>query len=106
MDKAASTSRDIPDASIPDALTSTPGTLGAAGHRQDGHAGPAGSGPSADALPVQIDCGDCVMRDVECGDCLVTVLLGPAPAELDAGEQRAIAALADSGLVPPLRMAR
>lgn len=56
--------------------------------------------------PVHIDCGDCVMRDIACSDCVVTVLLGPPRAELNAGEQRAIAVLADSGLVPPLRMAR
>ncbi len=64
------------------------------------HSGPVDSGP------VHIDCGDCVMRDIACGDCVVTVLLGPPRAELDAGEQRAIAVLAESGLVPPLRMAR
>jgi len=41
-----------------------------------------------------------------CGDCVVTVLLGAPPAgiELDAGERQAIAVLADSGLIPPLRL--
>ena len=53
-----------------------------------------------------IDCDDCAMRDLACGDCVVTVLLG-APAggaEVDEGERRALEVLADSGLVPRLRL--
>lgn len=62
-----------------------------------------------------IDCDACAVRNLECGDCVVTVLLG-APAasgavtpdraevELDGREQAAIAVLASSGLVPPLRL--
>ena len=53
-----------------------------------------------------IDCDDCAVRDLACGDCVVTVLLG-APAggaEVDEGEQRALEVLADSGLVPRLRL--
>ncbi len=50
-----------------------------------------------------VDCDGCVMRDVACGDCVVTFLLGP-PAGLGSVEQVALAALADGGLVPPLRM--
>lgn len=54
---------------------------------------------------VIIDCDRCEMRDIACADCVVTVLLGAPPAvEIDATEQAAIAALADGGLVPPLRM--
>jgi hypothetical protein len=54
-----------------------------------------------------IDCNDCAMRGpVACPDCVVTVLAGapPSPAELDHVEQLAVAALADAGLVPPLRL--
>jgi hypothetical protein len=50
-----------------------------------------------------VDCQGCVMRDVACGDCVVTFLLGP-PEGIGSAEQVALAALADGGLVPPLRM--
>lgn len=54
-----------------------------------------------------IDCDTCAVRDLQCGDCVMTVLLaqrGPATVELDPAEQSALAALADGGLVPPLRL--
>ncbi len=53
-----------------------------------------------------IDCMSCVARPTECGDCVVSVVLGPHPAgvELDADERLAVAVLAGSGLVPPLRL--
>jgi hypothetical protein len=58
-----------------------------------------------------IDCDTCAVRGPACGDCVVTVLLGSRPdrlpgpgAELDPAEQAAIAVLATSGLVPPLRL--
>jgi hypothetical protein len=51
-----------------------------------------------------IDCDTCRVRDLACGDCVVTVLLGPRRADLDGEEQAAIAVLASSGLVPPLRL--
>jgi hypothetical protein len=53
-----------------------------------------------------IDCDSCTVRGLACGDCVVTVLLGvpPAGVELDEAEQAAITALADQGLVPPLRL--
>jgi hypothetical protein len=72
-----------------------------------------------------IDCDGCAARDVACGDCVIGVLLGaPAPAapadhgpeapsdvpsgapivQLDAPERRALAVLADQGLVPRLRL--
>ena len=53
-----------------------------------------------------IDCDGCAVRDVACGDCVVTVLLGgpPGVVEVDEGEQRALEVLADSGLVPRLRL--
>lgn len=45
------------------------------------------------------------MRDVACGDCVVTLLMGPPETlVLDADEARALGALADGGLVPPLRL--
>lgn len=74
-----------------------------------------------------IDCGECAVRGDACADCVVTFLTVPvrpaepaaaggaagsvdaAPAgrvELDAAEQGAIGVLAESGLVPPLRLRR
>jgi hypothetical protein len=55
---------------------------------------------------VLIDCDGCAVRDLACGDCVVTVLLGgpPGVVEVDEGEQRALEVLADSGLVPRLRL--
>ena len=71
-----------------------------------------------------IDCDACTARGPACGDCVVTVLLsgppahghappggvpadgpaGRAPLELDGAERTALANLARSGLVPPLRL--
>ncbi len=64
-----------------------------------------------------IDCDTCAVRGPACGDCVVTVLLGAPPVlgtasppdevdlvDLDTAEQAAIAVLAGSGLVPPLRL--
>lgn len=51
-----------------------------------------------------IDCDTCQVRDLACGDCVVTVLLGSPRVDLDGEEQAAIAVLASSGLVPPLRL--
>ena len=80
-----------------------------------------------------IDCDTCTARGTGCGDCVVTVLLGappgwssadpvvvpmpargpgaevaeaPAPGavvEFDDVERRAVRALAEGGLIPPLR---
>ena len=57
---------------------------------------------------MQIDCERCTARGLGCGDCVVTVLLGAPPdgVDLDDAERQAIAALADGGLVPPLRLTR
>jgi len=65
---------------------------------------------------MHIDCDSCAVRGPACRDCVVTVLLG-APevaqgglggsggqVDLDGAEQAAIAVLAGSGLVPPLRL--
>jgi hypothetical protein len=72
-----------------------------------------------------IDCDDCAVRGSACGDCVIGVLLGspgvsraadPGGAEpsevpsgapivqLDAPERRALAVLADQGMVPRLRL--
>ena len=54
-----------------------------------------------------IDCAQCTARPVGCSDCVVSFLLDdPAESgpELDAAEVAALAVLADSGLVPPLRL--
>ena len=53
-----------------------------------------------------IDCDGCAVRDLACGDCVVTVLLGapPGAVEVDEGERQALEVLADSGLVPRLRL--
>jgi hypothetical protein len=53
---------------------------------------------------VIIDCDSCEVSGLASGDCVVSALLGGPPAELDDGERAAIAALAGSGLVPPLRL--
>lgn len=55
---------------------------------------------------MQIDCDTCAVRGPACGGCVVTVLLGSTPdgVEWDDTERAALGVLADSGLVPPLRM--
>ncbi|MEP6816790.1 MAG: hypothetical protein ABI873_14695 [Marmoricola sp.] len=56
-------------------------------------------------MSVRIDCDSCLVRGLSCHDCVVTVLLGPPPdLSFDEDEQRALDVLAESGLVPPLRM--
>ena len=81
------------------------------------------SDPAASVPGVIIDCGQCTVRGAACTDCVVTFLTigvgpgrrdhdqprasgGPGTADLDAAERDAIAVLAKSGLVPPLRLAR
>lgn len=53
-----------------------------------------------------IDCDSCAVRGPACGNCVVSVLLGAPPTgvEIDDEERAALGALADSGLVPPLRL--
>lgn len=56
-------------------------------------------------MATRIDCDTCAVRGLACHDCVVTVLLGPPPElTIDDDEMRALAALADGGLVPPLRL--
>jgi hypothetical protein len=77
-----------------------------------------------------IDCDRCTVRGAACASCAVPFVAGtvtfvagtvtfvtdavparrgqrgkPAPIELDAAELRALAALANAGLIPPLRYA-
>ncbi|WP_225754603.1 hypothetical protein [Actinotalea sp. Marseille-Q4924] len=58
---------------------------------------------------MMIDCDSCTARGDACSDCVVTFLTIPVrpsvAVELDLAEQGAIAVLAGSGLVPPLRLA-
>lgn len=56
-----------------------------------------------------MDCGRCVVRGGACSDCVISVLLGmpedrPVAVDLVADERTALAALAESGLLPPLRL--
>jgi hypothetical protein len=53
-----------------------------------------------------IDCETCTAPAHACADCVMTVLLQqpPVPVELDESEEAAIGALAEAGLVPPLRL--
>jgi hypothetical protein len=53
-----------------------------------------------------IDCDTCAVKGLACSGCVVTVLLGSTPdgVEWDETERAALGVLADSGLVPPLRL--
>jgi hypothetical protein len=55
---------------------------------------------------LHVDCQCCVARGPACGDCVISVLLGSPPqgVDLDHDERAALSALADQGLVPPLRL--
>lgn len=58
---------------------------------------------------LHVDCGRCAVRGPACSDCVISVLLGmpgdrPMAVDLAGEEQAALAALAESGLVPPLRL--
>lgn len=55
---------------------------------------------------MHIDCDHCAVKGPACSGCVVTVLLGSTPEgiEWDESERAAIGALAESGLVPPLRL--
>jgi hypothetical protein len=54
---------------------------------------------------LHVDCENCVACGDACGDCVISVLLGaPDHIDLDAAERSALSALADQGLVPPLRL--
>src|SRR5689334_3430316 len=76
------------------------------GGRCHSRSNPRGRVPKeSEAMSVRVDCDTCLVRGLSCHDCVVTVLLGPPPElSFDNDEQQALAVLADSGLVPPLRM--
>ncbi len=59
--------------------------------------------PADEHAPVTVDCDSCQVRNIACGDCVLSVLIG-APNQWDDEERRALAVLAESGLVPPLRL--
>ena len=71
-------------------------------------AGPTrGRGEENEMDVLHVDCASCVARrPAACGDCVISVLLGSPPqgVDLDDDEQAALSALADQGLVPPLRL--
>jgi hypothetical protein len=49
-----------------------------------------------------IDCDRCQVRGIACGNCVVPLIEGDRP-DLDPAEIRALTALADAGMIPPLR---
>jgi len=52
-----------------------------------------------------IDCDSCAVRGDACSDCVMSVLVAPPPVvEWDEDERRALALLADAGLLPRLRL--
>lgn len=55
---------------------------------------------------ILVDCGGCRARGPACQDCVISVLLGPndQAVTLDDAELGALAVMADSGLLPPLRL--
>lgn len=64
------------------------------------------SDPLASVAAMIIDCNTCQAPPEACGDCVMSVLLeaDPMGTELDADQALALGALADEGLVPPLRL--
>lgn len=53
-----------------------------------------------------VDCGGCVVRGDACGGCVISAVVDPPPGgvEFDQAEWRALAVLADAGLLPRLRL--
>ena len=60
----------------------------------------------SDLVPdLVIDCATCTARPAACNGCVVSFMLGsPQGAELKSEDVRVLDVLADSGLVPPLRL--
>jgi hypothetical protein len=56
-----------------------------------------------------IDCDRCQVRGIACGNCAVPLIEGGEPEggkpDLDPAEIRALAVLANAGMIPPLRYA-
>jgi hypothetical protein len=55
---------------------------------------------------MHVDCDTCAVKGRACSSCVITVLLGSTPEgiEWDETEREALGVLADSGLIPPLRL--
>jgi hypothetical protein len=54
---------------------------------------------------MMIDCGRCEMRGIGCRDCVIAVIESQnVTNHLPDAEVRALAVLADAGMVPPLRL--
>ncbi len=55
---------------------------------------------------MHVDCAGCRARGPACTDCVISVLLGPISddVQLDDQEQAALQVMAESGLLPPLRL--
>jgi hypothetical protein len=51
-----------------------------------------------------IDCNQCQVRGIACGNCVVPLIEGD-PSDLGPAEIRALAVLANAGMIPPLRYA-
>jgi hypothetical protein len=64
------------------------------------------SGKHGAPKTLHVDCDTCAARGLACGNCVISVLLGTPDSgvDLEQSDQDALAALADSGLVPPLRL--
>lgn len=59
--------------------------------------------PAQDGTAVRLDCDSCPVRGHACADCVVALMIGP-PCDLTDTEVNALDALAEGGLVPPLRL--
>jgi len=55
---------------------------------------------------MHVDCDTCAVKGRACSSCVITVLMGSTPEgiEWDETEREALGVLADSGLIPPLRL--
>jgi len=55
---------------------------------------------------MHVDCDTCAVKGRACSSCVVTVVFGSTPdgIEWDETERAALGVLAESGLVPPLRL--
>ncbi len=51
-----------------------------------------------------IECDRCEVRGLACGNCAATAVIGDE-ADVGPAELRALRALADAGMIPPLRYA-
>lgn len=61
--------------------------------------------PLAKPADLVIDCDSCEAKPLACSGCVVSFMLGTSQgAELAAEDVRVLDVLADSGLVPPLRL--